>query len=102
VNHVGSSSSEELPIKIHIGFIWGTFMKHNTNGNGNYFRVWLEEYKARLEQVSLQARLNNADHSEASSGASAHAPTTNEAPAHPALAGDLSVFFLRPAHLGRH
>ena len=68
-------------------------MKQHTNGNGNYFRVWLEEYKARLEQVSLQAGLNHADHAQASSDAGVSAATTNEAPAHPALAGDLSVFF---------
>jgi hypothetical protein len=69
-------------------------MKQHTNGNGNYFRVWLEQYKARLEQVSLQAGLNNADHAEASSDARVYGAVTNEAPAHPAPAGDLSVFFL--------
>jgi hypothetical protein len=69
-------------------------MKQNTNGNGNYFRVWLEQYKARLEQVSLQARVSNADHAEASSDAGMYTAATNEAPAHPALAGDLSTFFL--------
>lgn len=74
-------------------------MKQNTNGNGNYFRVWLEEYKARLEQVSLQARLKNADHAEASSDTGVYAATTKEASAHPALAGDLSMFFLRPANI---
>lgn len=71
-------------------------MKQHTNGNGNYFRVWLEQYKARLEQVSLQAGLNHADHAQASSDTDVYAATTNEAPAHPALAGDLSVFFQQP------
>lgn len=74
-------------------------MKQHTNGNGNYFRVWLEQYKARLEQVSLQAGLNPADHAQASSGAGVYAATTNEASAHPALAGDLSVFFPSTARL---
>jgi hypothetical protein len=74
-------------------------MKQHTNGNGNYFRIWLEQYKARLEQVSLRARPANNDHAEASSDAAVYTVTTNEAPAHPALAGDLSVFFLPSASL---
>ena len=73
-------------------------MKQHTNGNGNYFRVWLEQYKARLEQVSLQARLNNAE-AQTSSAAGVYAATTSEAPAHPAPAGDLSVFFLPSSNL---
>lgn len=74
----------------------GNVMKQGTNGN--YFQIWLQEYRIRLQKVSLQSSDNtNQDDAQPTDGA--YTAIRDEAPSHPATAGDLYLFFQPSANL---